>query len=168
MTIGPFYRLFGSTSKRHPLYISNTNAGHQNIDFWGPCSVVSLYGIILWLGRVKGVSWIYVIWSVAALFNHLVSRVWYAHSSLLIHVALLGYSMTSVLPFAAVILLLKPPVWLATIFEIVSVSWASTAAIISYLTIFSLAVENKSRVQLLFPTVVLMEIYMLSLIPIRH
>ena len=131
----------------------------------GPCTVVSLYCLILWLGRVKDVAWIFVIWSVAAVMNHLVSRVFY-HSSLMIHIALLGYSMTPIIPFAAIILFLRPPLWLATILELFSIVWASTSAILSYSTIVSISVENKPKLNLLFPIVILMELYITSLLPV--
>jgi hypothetical protein len=169
MYFGPLYKLCGKVYERNPLYISNTNSNisNNNIDFWGPCSVISLYGLILWLGRVKDVPWIYVIWSLAAVFNHLVNRVWF-NSTLMIHFSLLGYSVAPLIPFAAIILLICPPIWFSTILEIVSIIWSSSSAILSYFTIINLTEENKSKLKLLFPIVVLMEMYLISLIPIRH
>ena len=63
------------------------------------------------------VPWIFVIWGIGGFCNHLVSRVW-CSSTLLIHTALLGYSIAPTIPFAAIILFLRPPVWIATIMEI--------------------------------------------------
>eukprot|EP01038_Epipyxis_sp_PR26KG_P006678 gene6678-9162_t len=187
--IGPCSRMLGKRCERHPLHKSNSiinsapvyggnnltnnnlsNNNHSSpnaIDFGGPCAIVSTYGLLLWLGRVKDVPWIYVIWSIAGIFNHIVTRVW-CHSTLLIHVALLGYSITPIIPFAALILLFNPPVWLATILEIISVIWSSSSAIQSYLFIFRLSQENKSKIKLLFPVIILMEIYFISLLPIHH
>jgi hypothetical protein len=69
-----------------------TQRGTQttHIDFWGPCLVVSVYGALLWLDRVRDVPWLYVIWSTASLFNHFVCRVFYKPSKLLAHYSLLG------------------------------------------------------------------------------
>jgi hypothetical protein len=129
--------------------------------------VVSVYGLVLWLGRVKDVPWIYLIWGVGGLVNHLISRVW-SSSTLLIHSALLGYSVAAIVPFAWVILFLRPPVWLSTLLEVLSILWSSSAAILSYSMIFSLSAETKPRLNLLFPCVVMMEVYFVSLLPIRH
>ena len=55
MLVGPCYRICGKSYARHPLYKSSAALQHnQTIDFWGPCAVVSTYGLVLWLGRVKG------------------------------------------------------------------------------------------------------------------
>lgn len=164
MLIGPCTRFTSRAYKRHPLYMSSSNASRQSIDFWGPCSMMILYALILWLGRVKDVAWIFVIWTVAAVVNHLISRVFY-HSKLLIHVALLGYCIAPMIPIAIIMLVFGPPPWLAGILQLVAVSWASTSAILSYSTIISLASELKPRLRLLFPTVILMTLYISCLIP---
>ncbi|RYY70176.1 hypothetical protein EON63_22900 [archaeon] len=122
---------------------------------------------MLWLGRVKDVVWIFVIWSLAATFNHLISRVFY-HSSLMIHIALLGYSVTPMIPIALIILLFGPPVWLAGLLQTLGVVWASASAILSYSTIVTIATEHKKKLNLLFPTVVLMTLYITSLIPLHR
>lgn len=166
MLIGPCVRFTGRGFKRHPLYAASSTNNRQSIDFWGPCSVMILYCFVLWLGRVKDVAWIFVIWTAAAIFNHMVSRVFY-HSSLLIHVALLGYSIAPMIPIAALIMLLGPPVWLAGLLQLTAIAWASTSAIMSYSTVVTLASENKPRLRLLFPTVVMMTLYISSLIPMR-
>lgn len=166
MFVGPFFKMIGRPYKRHPLYISSSNINKQSIDFWGPCTIVVLYCLLLSLNRVKDVGWIFVIWTVAAVMNHFVSRVFF-RSSLMIHTALLGYSITPIIPFAAIILLLRPPLWLATVLEVLSVVWASTSAIYSYSTIVSISAENKPKLKLLYPTVILMELYITSLMPIR-
>lgn len=166
MLVSPWLKLVGRNYKRHPLFNSH-GSPNQHIDFWGPCAVVSLYGLVLWLGRVHDVPWIYLIWSIASVANHLISRVWYK-STLLIHAAILGYSVIPIIPFAAFILFIGPPVWLATAFEVISVIWSASAAIMSYSLIFSVPDEDKSQLTLLYPCVILMEVYMISLMPIRH
>lgn len=164
MLISPCNRILGRPYyKRHPLYASTTNK--QAVDFWGPCGMVSLLILILWIGRVKDVPWIYVIWSVAAIFNHFVTRPWYP-SSLLTHVALLGYSIVPLIPFAAIILIMKPPVLIKTILEVFGIIWGSSAAILSYLTVIvTTSFEAKSKMTLLYPMVVLMQLYLVSLLP---
>ena len=167
MLIGPCTKLTGKVSKRHPLYISGRGFNNRSIDFWGPCMMMSLYGLVLWVGRVRDIPWIYVIWSITATLNHLITRVWH-RSSLMIHVALLGYSVTSMIPFAAVILMVRMPIWVATLLEMVSVVWASSAAIMSYSMVFSVSPQNRPRLKLLYPLVILMEMYLISLIPIKY
>ena len=55
MLVGPCYRICGKSYARHPLYKSSAALqSNQTIDFWGPCAIVSTYGLVLWLGRVKG------------------------------------------------------------------------------------------------------------------
>ena len=180
MIIGPFARLFNKSLAQHPLYknfhITTTNIlafqntlhvqQENNIDFWGPCLIVGLYGLVLWVGKVNNCSWIYVIWGLAGTFNHLVGRV-YCKSSLMIHTALLGYSVTPTVFIASFILFLRPPVWVATLLEIMSVTWASTSAILCYYTLVDRG-RALFRLKLLFPAVILMHLYMVSLLPIRH
>jgi hypothetical protein len=149
------------------LHKMGLHSENRSIDFFGPCSIVSLYGLVLWLGRVRDVPFVYLIWCIAAILNHLVSRVW-CKSSLMIHVALLGYSMAPLIPFAAIIVFVHMPIWLATVLEVISILWASIAAVLSYSMILSVAPVFKARLKLLFPVVLLMEVYLISLIPIRH
>jgi hypothetical protein len=167
MLIGPCFHLTGKPNKKHPLHNMGLHSENRSIDFFGPCSIVSLYGLVLWLGRVRDVPFVYLIWSIAAILNHLVSRVW-CKSSLMIHVALLGYSVSPLIPFAAIIVFVHMPIWLATLLEVISILWASVAAVLSYSMILSVAPTFKARLKLLFPVVLLMEIYLISLIPIRH
>jgi hypothetical protein len=84
------------------------------------------------------------------------------------HIALLGYSFSPLIPFAAVIVLVNMPIWLATVLEIISIIWASISAILSYSMILSVSPQQRPRLKLLFPVVILMEIYLISLIPLRH
>jgi hypothetical protein len=161
---GPIYRIFGKLKEKHPFAASSSNS---NIDFWGPCCLVSFYGFILWLGKVKDIPWIYVIWCLASFLNHLVCRVWY-NSTIMMHASLLGYSVTPIIPIAAIILLISPPVWISTILESICIVWSASAAVLSYYTILIVSIEHKNKLKLLIPAVILMEIYLISLIPIRH
>lgn len=147
--------------------LNNLNFAPAQIDFWGPCSIVSLFGALLWLDKVRNVGWLYVIWSLASLFNHFICRVFFKPSRLMIHCALLGYSVTPLIPIGGIIMLFHPPIWLCTVLEIIAVIWASLAAFLSYLTIFNTTPEVKKRLSLILPSVVLMELYLISLIPIR-
>ena len=165
MLIGPCYRILGRPYKRHPLHASSSVNNRRSIDFWGPCAVVSIFSLVLWLGRVREVPWIYLMWSIAATVNHLVSRVWY-HSSLMIHVALLGYATVPLIPFAIIIVIFNPPVWISTTLEVLSIIWASLSAITSYATIMIVPAEQRPRLRLLYPTAVVMALYLTSLLPV--
>jgi hypothetical protein len=98
MLATPLTRLVGRPLGRHPLYKSviasqrQNNHHHQhhnssssssskhrkeaNIDFWGPCLVVGLYCLVLWLSKIHNTSWLFMIWAGASVFNHLVGRVY--------------------------------------------------------------------------------------------
>ena len=165
MVLGPGIYLCGRPTDRHPLIASTTQS---HIDFWGPCLVVSLYGAILWLARVPDVPWLYVIWSAGAAFNHLVCRAWFNPSKLMVHSALLGYSVTPLIPLAGLRLVLRPAVWLIYLIEIIAVFWATLAAILSYVIICNAPSDKKHRLTLLVPSVLLMEMYIISLLPIRR
>jgi hypothetical protein len=164
MLFGPCYRLVGRPYKRHPLHASSSANNRRGIDFWGPCAAVSIFSLILWLGRVREVPWIYLVWAIAAVVNHMVSRVWF-HSSLMIHVALLGYATVPLIPFALLIILVNPPVWISTTLEIISIIWASLSAITSYATIITVPAEPRVRLRLLYPTAIIMSLYLTSLLP---
>jgi hypothetical protein len=168
MMLGPLRFLCRRPALRHPLYRVANSRSENAIDFWGPCSVFSLYGAILWAARVREVPWLYVIWSGGAVFNHLVCRVWLPASKLLIHMALLGYSATPLIPFAIVIAIWRPAVWISYVLEMVAILWAVSAAVLSYNIVFSGPSEKKGRLLLLLPAVVLMEMYLMSLLPIKR
>jgi hypothetical protein len=168
MLLGPLRFAVRRPAARHPLYRIANSKTENAIDFWGPCSVFSLYGAILFAARVKEVPWLYVIWSVGATFNHLVCRVWLPSSKLLMHMALLGYSATPLIPFAIVIALVRPPIWVSYLLEMAAILWAASAAVLSYNIVFSGPSEKKSRLLLLLPSVILMELYLISLLPIKR
>lgn len=167
MVSGPIFKIFGRSYKQHPLYNSSSKSNQIVIDFWGPCSVVSLYVLILWLGKVKEVLWTFLIWALGGIFNHFITRNWY-HSTLLFHIALLGYSIAPMIPFAGLILITNPPLWLASIFEILGILWASSSAVISYNTIIITSGENNNKIILLYPVVIIMQLYLTSLLPVNR
>jgi hypothetical protein len=101
MLLTPLTKMAGRPLGRHPLYKSviasqrhncnsstsngsntaNNGSGNKhrkeaNIDFWGPCLVVGLYCLVLWLSKVHNTSWVFMIWGTAGVFNHLVGRVY--------------------------------------------------------------------------------------------
>ena len=133
----------------------------------GPCTIVSLYGAILWIGNVRDVPWIYIIWLVASIFNHFICRVWFTHPKLLLHSALLGYSVTPILPLTIIHVLFHPPFVISVMIILCSLAWSSFAAIMAYSVICSNASqEERQRLLLLVPSIVLMEAYLLSLLPL--
>ncbi len=126
--------------------------------------------MVLWFGQVHNVSWIYAIWSLAATFNHLVSRIW-TKSLIFLHFAVLGYAVAPIVPFSILILSLKPPLWCATILQITTVLWASYSTIKTYTMIVGSSQQPElasSKLKLLTPPVLLMMMYLVSLTPIRR
>lgn len=114
----------------HPL------AGEAPFEFWGPFAVVSLYTSILWLGRVRNVSWIFFVWVFFSLFMHVVARVSFK-STLALHISILGYSILPIIPFSLIVALFRLPVWVASTAQSAAVLWASSSAYNSYQMILS-------------------------------
>lgn len=170
--LAPFHRALGKTKERHPLLhqaaVASAPMNKHSIDFWGPCLVVSLYGVVLWSsGKVQDVSWIFAIWTIGAMFNHMVCRAT-MKSSLMIHVAVLGYSVISIIPVAIIVLLAHPTGWLASLLEIVFVLWTAYGTMHSYNVLLlsgGAALTRQKKIKLLIAPVVLMELYMVSLLP---
>jgi hypothetical protein len=82
--------------------------------------------------------------------------------------ALLGYSVTPIIPLAAFVLIVRPALTITYSVEAIAVTWASTAAILSYFIVCNVSSEKKHRLTLLVPSVVLMELYLISLMPIKR
>lgn len=168
MFVGPLSSLCGRLSERHPLLTMSRTNGKQIFDFWGPCLIISIYGAVLWLCRVKDVPWIYAIWSLTAVFNHLVCRV-FLNSKLTMHSALLGFSVAPLIPFSAVLVILRPQAWIVFLVEVVAILWATASAAQSYWSICHTSSENKHKLWLLLPSTLLMQLYLVSLMPVgRH
>jgi hypothetical protein len=157
-----------ATSSSHPQAGAKLHSGSHSIDFWGPCAVVSIFGALLWLARVRHVPWIFVIWSVASIFNHFICRVHLKPSRLLLHYALLGYSVTVMIPLIALIVLIRPPIWINTLIEALAVCWSSSSAMLSYQIIYgNRELEERQKLPLLLPAIILMGLYFVSLLPTR-
>ena len=88
-------------------------------------------------------------------------------SSLMIHVAVLGYSVLSIIPVAIIVLVAHPIGWMASLLEVVFVLWTAYGTMHSYnvLLLSAGTVARKKRIRLLVAPVILMELYMVSLLP---
>lgn len=148
-----------SLPKVHPLHSSNTGS----IDFWGPFTIVSIYGIMVG----KTAPWIYLIWFSASFLNHLVCRVSSTHPKFMLHFALLGYSISPIIPISTFIIFIHPNRYFSTILEITSIILSSSAAILAYRMITkNSTLDEKRRLLLLIPSTILYHVYLLSLLPI--
>lgn len=166
MLNGPILRIIKGRStdisSKNPLL-----AVHKStIDFWGPCMCICFYSTMLWISNVKDGTWAFIIWTFTSIFNHLVMRT-YTKSTLLLHMAILGYSITPWLPFAGIILLAHPPIWLSRIFECFALIYTCIACILAYLSVVITSNDVKHRLFLLFPPIILMHLYFIALVPIR-
>ena len=165
MFVAPWRHLFSRPSAgAHPIHRAT------NIDFWGPCLCVTVYGAVLWFSNVRDVPWIYVIWTVGGLFNHLTARVWMNSSSFMLHLAITGYAACPLVPLALLIVFTRPPVWLANLIEFAALTWAGVAAYLSYCLICrpsSGGQQTRQSVPLLAPPIILMVMYWLSVLPVR-
>ena len=166
MFTAPWRQLFSRPSVgAHPIHRAT------NVDFWGPCFCVTTYGTVLWFCNVRDVPWIYIIWTLGGIFNHLTARVWFNTSTLLLHLAILGYSISPLIPMALLIALARPPLWVASCIEFVALLWAAFAAHLSYRLVCrptGSSTQPKPRVPLLTPPIVLMQMYFISVLPVRE
>ena len=117
-------------STLHPM------VGEKQQEFWGPFAVVSLFTFLLWVGKVRNVPWIFVIWILFSLFAHFVARVNF-NSTLALHISILGYSVLPIIPLSIVIIIFRPAVWLASAMQVFSVAYASVTAYISYIALLN-------------------------------
>ncbi len=168
--MAPAMRLLGRRIvERHPLLTigSLPDQGKKNIDFWGPCGIVSLYIAILRLADVKHVPWVYMIWSLAAVFNHLVTRTVLAGaSSVSLHLSVLGYSVCPIVIFTAPLLLFSPTPTVFLCIQCVAALYASLSALLAYIALFQLQLDARHKLALIIPPVLLMELYLLSILPV--
>jgi hypothetical protein len=167
--ISPLCYIFGYTSFIKIIYPNASSINTSHIDFWGPCGIISLYGAILWIAKVKNVPWLYVIWFSGSMFNHLVSRVWYRDSSILLHLSVLGYSLISVVPITAILLIVKFSNWTVLCIKSIALFLSSFSAILSYYSALKINEMDSTnvapRINLLVAPVVLTHLYALSLMP---
>jgi hypothetical protein len=135
-------------------------------DFWGPCFIVSMYALVLSVGRVSSVSWVYVMWILASLIQHLTCRIWYTESTLAMHLAITGYSILPFIPITLIVTFCNPSILGALIITYIAVAWSSWAAIKTHILLAaSLPADNRRKYLLLTVPVVLAELYFSSLIP---
>jgi hypothetical protein len=160
----PFNRY--NTEKQASLnpFINNPDEHHH--DFWGPCLMISLYALVLSIGRVEGVSWLFIIWFVASLIQHLTCRTWNKSSTLALHCAISGYSIIPFIPISIAVIVFKPSIVLALILSYIAIAWSSISAFKSYLHMsVDLNAEDKKKLVLLLFSVILMEMYFSSVLP---
>jgi hypothetical protein len=148
-----------SLPKIHPLHSSNTGT----IDFWGPFTMISIYGLMVG----KTAPWIYLIWIAASLLNHLVCRVCSTYPKFMLHFAILGYSISPIIPISTFIIFIHPNRYFSTILEITSIILSSSAAILAYRMITKNSnFDDRRRLYLVIPSTILYHIYLLSLLPV--
>lgn len=146
---------------------SNSNKQQYRHDFWGPCAVVTLYGLLLSLGSGRDVSWVYVVWCGSAIFMHLICRVWCDISTFSLHFAVIGYSISPMIfPMSLLILVLKPVRWISFLLEAMAVILASHAAFCSYRHVCKFTPAEATRSSLLILPIVVTNLYFMSLLPI--
>ena len=149
----------------HPLMNCN------NIDFWGPTLCVSILCVCLWIGDVKYVAWIYLIWVAGSLFNHLITRVWLDNrAKISLHFAIVGYSCGPLTPFILLLIIFNTSMFLSYIIIVLAILYSTLAAYSSYQIIYKpYDTENnyEKNLNLLIPSLVLMNLYILSFIPLR-
>jgi len=90
------------------------------------------------------------------------------NSTISSHVAILGYSILPLIPFVAAEYLIQPPLFFVTALNWMAVIWATLSAYLAYVdnyfNIHEKRSEDSRRFSLIFP-VLLMEIYLISLLP---
>ena len=135
-------------------------------DFWGPCAVVTAYGVLLSIGRVYSVSWVYVVWLLSSMIHHLICRTWNQDSTFALHLAVSGYSVLPFIPVSLVIYLLQPSIIASLALTYAAILWSSLSALKIYWQIVaSESPEERRKALFLVPSVVLMELYFSSLLP---
>lgn len=143
----------------------------HHIDFWGPWLICTGFAALLWLGDQKNVPYVYVIWFLGALVTHLTVRPFLEGSSLLFHLAILGYSLCPQIPLCLAILVFNPSITVSTVLQFFSVAWSCLAALMSYSMILRPLIakpDDRIKLMLLYPIVTLFQIYMVTLVPLRH
>jgi hypothetical protein len=162
--LNKYNRIGFRNDESHPLM--NTN----NIDFWGPTFCVSALCVCLWFGEVRFVAWIYLIWLAGSLFNHLVTRVWLDNrAKLYLHFAILGYSCGPLIPFILILVIFNVSIFFSYMIILSAITYSTIAAYSSYRIIYkAFNIENyEKNLYLIIPSLVLMNLYILSFIPLR-
>ena len=161
------------TSASRTLHGSRSGSGSSrctHVDFMGPAIVVTAFASLLWLGNQKDVPYVYVIWAMGAAATHFTVRPFLSGSSISFHLSVLGYSLVPAIPMGFVILVYNPSITTSTLIQCASVLWSSFVAIRSYYMVLSPLIEHPSRHKLLLlvPVVLLFELYIIALVPMRR
>lgn len=161
----PFIRsqLTADKSYSNPFVLTDEDNHH---DFWGPCLLVSIYALVLSLGRVNNVSWVYIIWILSSLAQHLVYRTWCADTTLALHLAISGYSLAPFIPISVFVVFFRPSILGALALTYLAIIWAFYAALkIHWQLSFCLSPESRKKIVLLVFPLLLTELYFSSLLP---
>ena len=117
---------------------------------------------------LQDILWVFIIWCLASFFQHLVARVFIVNSTISIHIAIMGYSVLPLIPLIAIEFLIQPPFFIAMTLNWIAIIWATFSAYLAYIdnctSCHDKLFEDNRRYSLIFP-VLLMEIYMISLLP---
>lgn len=141
--------------------LGETPFSEKSHEFWGPCLVVLMYGLVLLWGHFQDIPWVVMIWFVASLFLHLVVRLRRPRVKLALSLAVIGYSVLPLIVVAIVVLAHGSRGLLLSAIQAVGVFWSSRSAYLSYCRSLNLTWENKP-LMLLLP-IVLAEVYFTSL-----
>mmetsp|Transcript_35168 Transcript_35168/g.35811 ORF Transcript_35168/g.35811 Transcript_35168/m.35811 type:complete len:218 (-) Transcript_35168:122-775(-) len=136
----------------------------------GPSIIVGFYGLLLWIFHVNDVLWVAVIWFITSIFQHLIARVFIKESKLVMHFYILGYSVLPIAIMSLLIFIIHPPVWLVIIMHWLAVVWSTCSAYITYHDLCTYFIENDEmeiRRSLFIPPIILMELYLTALLPVK-
>jgi hypothetical protein len=143
----------------------------DTVDFWGPLAICTSFSALLWLGDQKNVPYVYIIWLIGGLLTHLTVRPFLDGSGVLFHLAILGYSLCPQIPIYFLLLLLRPSVVTCLWMHFLGITWSCTAALMSYNMILWPLIartEDRIKLRLLVPIVLLFHVYMSTLVPVRQ
>ena len=105
-------------------------------DLWGPIVVLLCFVIILWAARKKDATWVFFIWTAGSMVAHLVGRVAVEKSTLLAHMAIIGYATCPLPVVTLLILVVDPTSWVRVSLQVAAVGWAVIAALLAQQAVF--------------------------------
>ena len=145
--------------ERHPLKYRPSHS------YWGAFGVMAVYGAILWMAKLPNATWVFGIVVGASIFEHFTART-FVHISHTVHINLLGYSIFPLIPFALLVVLIRPSYLYALLGEIFIVLWSTYIGYISYVDICGPPDQHTNeKWSLLCYPILLMNIYLISLLP---
>lgn len=134
--------------------------------FLGPTCMVGVYASLLWLAKLPNETWTFAIILITCSFQHLTARVFVQKSEFGTHYTILGYCICPLIFVALFVLLIKPPLVILILVEVIGVTLSSTASYLAYHDIYNFSDEKiKDRHVLLLWPILLMNIYFVSLLP---